>query len=613
MIISAEALTLQDLFRKGVFEPARVQRDYQWTDKEWRDLLVDLEGALRKAGRDPDPERAENAGEASAEAAPEEEDIALDAPPQHAQRMLDAAQPSSAQPKQYFLGPMVLQPRAQTKDAYYIFDGQQRFTTLTLLLSALRDQLGEASDAWLELQELLRTSDDRRLPRLKVDTAGHALSRISGNLNGTKFHANSANKSPADRLMYGAAQFFLRMTQDWSDAKRRAFVKFLRENVHVTATFIADRKLAELAYQTVNTRGRSLEAGDVIKGHIIQVVGAVSSQNANEVAATWDRLKGQTGKRFEDYLRAVDFIMFGRHRDSDFGEQLMERFDAPDGAVFAHLWVTQELPRHMSNFLPLIAHERAALASGNDITLRQLSFLGWHEWHGVAMELVNAFRADERKLGRALAQLQRACYIMHLLKWSDRPSGRCKALSNAISELHQGLSPFRQPSSKGGRGALFFSEDYKAQARGALSAPMPEDSFHGPLVRWLETLNWNEALPKRATDDKTVEHVLPRTYAEAWASAFPDEAEREALKNKLGNFCLLPRDLDRELGNARFAEKKRRYLQLEKEYFRSAHEVAAYKDWTPESVQERTARLADRAARKLGILPRPTAMPPPAA
>jgi hypothetical protein len=56
MIIQAEALSLQDLFRKGVFEPARVQRDYQWTDNEWRDLLVDLEGALRKAGKDPDPE-----------------------------------------------------------------------------------------------------------------------------------------------------------------------------------------------------------------------------------------------------------------------------------------------------------------------------------------------------------------------------------------------------------------------------------------------------------------------------------------------------------------------------------------------------------------------------
>jgi hypothetical protein len=318
---------------------------------------------------------------------------------------------------------------------------------------------------------------------------------------------------------------------------------------------IADRKLAELAYQTVNTRGRSLATGDVIKGHVIQVVGAASSQHASEAAAAWDKLKGQAGGHFENFLRAVDFIMFGRHRDNDFGEQLMERCDAPDGAAFAHAWVTQDLPKHLENFLPLIAHERAQQANGLDISFRQLSFLGWREWQGAAIELVNAYRKDERKLARAMMQLQRACYIMHLLKWADRPNSRAKALSNAINELHQGRSPFRSPN-QSGRGALYFGADHKAQARGALMAPMPEDSFHGPIVRWLETLHWSENLPKRATDDRSVEHVLPRTHGDDWVAAFPSEAEREKLKNMLGNFCLLPRELDRSLGNTGFAEKK---------------------------------------------------------
>jgi hypothetical protein len=482
---------------------------------------------------------------------------------------------------------------------------------LSILLAALRDQLGEASDDWLELQELLRTTDERRIPRLKVDSAGNALSRITGNLNGAKFHASSASKSHADRLMYQAAEFFSRTTKDWSDAKRRAFVKFLRENVHVTATFIADRKLAELAYQTVNTRGRSLATGDVIKGHVIQVVGAASSQHASEAAAAWDKLKGQAGGHFENFLRAVDFIMFGRHRDNDFGEQLMERCDAPDGAAFAHAWVTQDLPKHLENFLPLIAHERAQQANGVDISFRQLSFLGWREWQGAAIELVNAYRKDERKLARAMMQLQRACYIMHLLKWADRPNSRAKALSNAINELHQGRSPFRSPN-QSGRGALYFGADHKAQARGALMAPMPEDSFHGPIVRWLETLHWSDNLPKRATDDRSVEHVLPRTHGDDWVAAFPSEAEREKLKNMLGNFCLLPRELDRSLGNTGFAEKKLRMAGLDKDLHRSAHEVAAYKEWNSAAIEERTQKLAQRAARSLGILPRPAAAAPSA-
>ena len=609
MIITAEALSLQDLFRKGVFEPARVQRDYQWTDNEWRDLLVDLEGALRKAGRDPDPDEIETASGNDVAETAEEDDGLEGPPPLHAARLLDAAQ-SASQPKHYFLGPMVLLPRPLAKDAYYIFDGQQRFTTLSILLSALRDQLGEASDDWLELQELLRTSDERRSPRLKVDTRGGALARIIGNLNGARYHAATAARSRADRLMYGAADYFYRNTKSWSDDKRRAFVQFLRENVFVAATFISDRKLAELAYQTVNTRGRSLGSGDIIKGHLVQVVGAVSSQSANEVAAVWDRLKAQAGGHFENFLRAVDFIMFGRHRDNDFGEQIMERCDEPDGAAFAHAWVTQELPRHWKNFEPLLAHERAAAATGVDIPLRQLSFLSWREWQGVAMEFFNAYAHDERKLTKAMTQLQRACYLMHLLKWTDRPTSRARALSNAISELHDGLSPFRSPTAKG-RGALFFSDDHKAQARGALLTPMPEDSFHGPVVRYIETLHWSENLPRQATDDRSVEHVLPRTHSEAWLLALPDEAEREAHKNLLGNFCLLPRNVDRDLGNSGFDIKRERFLTLDKEHHRSAHEVASYKEWTAAAIEERTAKLADRVARKLGIMPRPKPTPAP--
>lgn len=603
MTVSARALTLEKLFSLGVFEPARVQRDYQWTDKEWGELLGDLEQAFRGAGMDPDPDPAETFGEdeyGGEDSAAAPSTRLRDGDPGAAQR--------SPPPKDYFLGPMILMPRVQTDKAFLIYDGQQRFTTLSLMLAALRDSLGDNPEDWFDLQQMLRTSDERRLTRLQVSTPGNALRRITGTLRGADSLGHAGSASPADRQMRGAHRFFKENTAGWSNDKRRAFVRYLRENVYVTVTEIENRKLAEIAYQTVNTRGRSLKADDIVKGHVLQVIGAASLTDANKAADDWERLRRSLGVRFELFLRTVDFIRFGKARTNDFGLDLMEVFDGPDGAELAKRWIGQILPRYRDHFLPLIAHERIDPARGADLYFRQLGFLRWREeWNAVAMALTNTHARNEEHFLRDIRRLRNSCYVMHLLGWSNKPERRAYALSNAIEQLDNGESPFRPPvRDRYGPGALWFGNERKAQARGALSAPMPDDDFHGPIVRWLETLYWGDGAPSTPTRYTSVEHVLPRAHGDAWIKAFPNEEERERCKNQLGNFCLLPESVDRSLQNRGFEEKRAEYLKLD-EMFRSAKEVAAYADWTPLSVNERTAKLAAKAARELGITANPRA------
>jgi hypothetical protein len=598
--ISAEALSVRRLFRKGTFDAARSQRDYQWTDRECGQLLADLYGSFTKAGLNPDAETLEEAVDVqSADPTEQTDEPATPSgtkPPIREKRLSPTRQKP---PQHYFLGPVVLYRRPQLKDGYTVYDGQQRLTTLSLLLAALRDQLRESD--WLEVQELLRTTDERKLPRLEIKTPGGSLRRITGMLDGTRWQSSYANQSPADYCMYAAASLFRDRIKDWSPALTREFTGFLCERVFLSATYVEDPLLAHIIFETANTRGLALKPGDILKGHLVQLVSEYGGSTlAQSTADNWERTRRKLGRRFDDYLLAVDFVKFGKPRSNQLGSDLLEEFDGQEGANKAVAWVTEWLPRYCEDFLPINRHLETDIVQGADISFRQLGFLNWKEWQAVAMAIHNRWGTNPQAFALKIQKLQQACFIMHLLGWSDKPDRRAHALSRAIDQIDAGRSPFPSPNGTGS-GALCFKRERKSQARGALRASMREDSFHGPIVRWLETLRWGDAVPRQPVSNSSVEHVLPRAAGIEWTQDFPDEAQREDYKNKLGNFCLLPADIDRALRNASFKTKRAAYL-AQPELYRSCREVAAFPRWNPAAIEQRTEELARRAEEALCLV-----------
>lgn len=599
--IQAEALAIEALFKKGVFEPARVQRDYQWTHKECNQFLNDLEGALQDAGLDPDPAEGLPEPAALEQSEPEGEDGAAPTKPIRASAAAKK-QATRARPKNYFLGPMVLLRRPHAKDAYYIYDGQQRFTTISILLAALRDHLRDEN--WRDLQELLRTTDGEMRARLRVSTPGGSLASITNALGGCKWQARAANQSPADLCMYRAAQQFSDATRAWSDAKKRAFITYLRRNVFVTISYVDDPALAHIVFETANTRGRGLSPGDILKGHLVQVLyEAHGARRASTAATRWEQTRRALGHHFDGYLRAVDFVVFGKARDSELGEDFLDEFDGPSGAEAATSWVDERLPRYLNDYLPIWSHEAGTEPLRDfDASFKRLSFFRWREWEAVAMALHNRDADDPVRFARSIAQLQKACMIMHLLGWHTRAKSRAKALSSAIDQIDAGLNPFAKRMRDGRFGALAFFSQAKAQARGALRAPLPDDyEVYGPIVRWLESLDWKDGVPRRLFADSSVEHVLPRSHAGSWAVAIADDTERELCKNLLGNLCLIPRDLNDDLVNEDYAAKRRGYLSTDRAKYRGAHDVAQHATWTAAEIRSRTEALASRAEAELGI------------
>ena len=95
------------------------------------------------------------------------------------------------------------------------------------------------------------------------------------------------------------------------------------------------------------------------------------------------------------------------------------------------------------------------------------------------------------------------------------------------------------------------------------------------------------------TDPGTIEHILPENPVDAWEEDFP--AERwEASVYRLGNLTLLEPAANRNVGNSVYTGKLDAYRNSIYALTRRLPEMAPER-WTPELMDERQRRLAERA------------------
>ena len=128
MLLSARVLTVEDFFRLGTFAPASVQRDYVWSGQHAEDLFNDIDRACLQLVDDPEEGGEPHIAVMEGDGDKDESEILPGAPAWLADGEVAPG---------YHLGEVTL--RRLDPGQFEIFDGLQRATTLTILLSVLRD------------------------------------------------------------------------------------------------------------------------------------------------------------------------------------------------------------------------------------------------------------------------------------------------------------------------------------------------------------------------------------------------------------------------------------------------------------------------------------------
>ena len=187
---------------------------------------------------------------------------------------------SDEENKIYFLGPIITYKEEKSSD-HLLIDGQQRFTTMILLISALRDLTDEDTDEYLAYDEYLNFIDKskagsrKKTPRLNVSNndakqffneliTGNDLSTIH-----TEGAAYNLHKAYVYCKKYLASPKF-GLGGDLSDSMD--FVNFMLDNVCVTWIEAKDLNKALVVFERMNDRGLPLTMADKVKHYILQTL-----------------------------------------------------------------------------------------------------------------------------------------------------------------------------------------------------------------------------------------------------------------------------------------------------------------------------------------------------
>lgn len=557
--IQGQAKNIRELLGRAKFSIDFYQREYRWEKKQVGELLDDLAGKFLDDHREGDDRRAvKNYG-------------------------------------RYFLGSIIISDKGEHK---FIIDGQQRLTSLTLLLIYIYSQIEDDEENATLASLIYSRQFGERSFNLNVEERAACMDAL---FTGEVFDESDQPPSVVNILQrYRDIQeiFPSELTGD----ALPFFADWLMENVYlveITAYSDAD---AYTIFETMNDRGLSLTPTDMLKGYLLANINDTSQRStANEL---WrDRVSSLQNLGKDEAADAIKSWLRSQHaktiRERKKGA-VPQDFDLI-GTEF-HRWVrdnrTRLNLRKSADFYGLIMDD----------------FNFYSRWYqrirGAAIDLTPGLEAIYYNTQNnftlqfpvLLAPLQRsdseennlrklrvvASYIDTLIarriwnyKSTDYSTMQYNMFSVVIMHI-RGKSPAELAELLAKRledEGLSFASDEPFRLH-----QMNGPHIHRLLARmtdWVETRSgrashYDEYTKRSGKGSYELEHIWADHY-ERHTDEFGHAADFEAYRNRIGGLLLLPKRSNASYGDLPYVDK-REYYYSQNLLAQSLHEAAYERD-----------------------------------
>jgi uncharacterized protein with ParB-like and HNH nuclease domain len=465
----------------------------------------------------------------------------------------------------YFLGSVITaKPRDNENSSYVdVVDGQQRLTTLTILLCVVRDlypQINSNNNNENSVKNVMilhSISEFGQNERLKLNThAQHqsAFEKFILRGNTTKLvkpykYQIRTDEEPQYKFINTAVIFHEKL-RELGEEEAGRFIDFLYNQVQIIRIDCTDRQFAIKLFQVLNDRGMDLTAADLIKSFLLEKLykkfkDDTDNQRLKEerFIADWREME-QTIKQCDismnDLFIIYEYYQLGSNPKKSLYDELQNIFENQDPNL-----VIEDIKQFANNYF------KRVWSDNKDSTMYSFWYIRWSMyWKAIVMTAIHSGYEDldgiTKELrrfyylywiaGKTLSQIKQTSF--NLIKWIKE--------KRALEEIQKDL-------------------DSKLEVDGILElVSLNLQSEHIAYEPWIKPLliliEYNQSDDSKLSfvplsKDLHLEHILPMKYEKfiEWNHIGKDVASRWL--NSAGNITLLSGSKNIEASNNPFEIK----------------------------------------------------------
>lgn len=540
---------------------------------------------------------------------------------------------------EYFLGSVVV--CKDEESIFQLIDGQQRMTTIYLILCAARDLLvrlgkrptrvlsAQISDAYSDP----KTGDDIERHRLTLqyeDSDGILEKVVTEEDSANKFVANTQS---VEKILnaYNTIRIFLEISFRDDDSELKKFLVAFTTRIKLIRILTPSIANALKVFETINDRGVGLNAMDLLKNLLFM---KTESKDYIKLKTKWKQLVDTLDGCAEKPLRFLRYYIMSHHEiDLHKGireDQIYDWFVSHT----ANAGIDDD-PLKFLDSLILVAKAHSNFLNAKDVYgnenryLKNISLLGGaiKQQHILLLAGMHLREDLFNNLVRAIENLF-FCYIItreptktferNFAKWS-------KELRDVDSE--GSLDTFLNK---------YFYDDMRKRSE-RFDFSMKELTQNGiqqyrmryilaKLTQFVEELAWGNPQHGRlelyVEKNVEIEHILPKTPTDEVKNSFDIPEEYDEYKVKLGNLTLLEKTINSSISNGLYTNKISGYKEssflltkslAEKpsvgsntQLNRAVAELESYTTWNSANIISRQELLA-KISRKVWGMPEDSA------
>jgi hypothetical protein len=562
-MIQPQYQNLSTLFSDRVFRIPKYQRYYSWEQKQRSDLFSDIE-ELRNYGTDRD----------------------------------------------HFMATIVCFKTSEIREIgskeyriYDIVDGQQRITTLIMLLKALHLAIEEQEEKD-EIGKII-VKKDGVLVLLQTNNVNQHI------FNNFLCYGNIPKKSElktfADRNLYLGIEDCITFVKRWADdyGDVLSLLRIVRNKLGFVVYDTDSPQVVYSVFEVLNSRGLAVDWLDKCKSSLMGIAYNLSKTGESKdtfivrLNDLWGNIYNEIALHpvsGQEILRVTATIYTGDEagkpkKAESALRSLKERCQAPEDTI------------HVSNWIYNVAKTLVKLHS--DIHLGPVTNILQARVLGVAILLTDSMIPDEQKI--ILKQWEKITFRIYGLFGNDARTkvGDYIRLANNIMNKSAGASRYSEIINA----IQKIGEHFPVEK--AINEKLRGQNIYEANQNVVRYLLWlyeehlanqagknavvNEEFKReiweaRSAND-SIEHIMPQNMEPggAWDGKVSDPAEYERYVNCIGNLILLPPSLNSEANRNGFLAKKSIYSRSEG--LRHVKEVIQQSDWGQAEIREREEKL----------------------